>query len=114
MTSLRSCLEPGCRVLTRGQSRCPEHTKAAWSRRPARPDLQTAAWRKLSKRRRAMYPICEIPGCQRPSVQTDHIVRPDDGGTNEWSNLRAICRLHHGQKTAHEGHVAQARKRKGK
>jgi len=114
MASLRPCLQcsrEGRNTWVRG-SRCPEHQGTAWARRPDRPDLHTAAWTALSKRRRKAYPMCEVPGCRRPSTSTDHIIRPADGGTNAWGNLRAICTEHHAQKSSRQGHAAQARKRR--
>src|SRR6266576_1501491 len=105
MPSRRRCLGPGPFHLTEpGESRCAAHKLKAFANAKPRPDLQTATWRKLSKRRREMYPTCEVPGCYRRSTSVDHIIRPAHGGTDAWSNLRAICAFHHGRKTAHEVH----------
>ncbi len=96
-------------VWERGQSRCPDHRLRSWSRRPDRPDLDSA-WDRLSLRRRKAFPICEVPGCTRPSSSTDHVIPAFEGGTSEWSNLRALCREHHAAKTLAESHRAAKRK----
>jgi 5-methylcytosine-specific restriction endonuclease McrA len=91
-----------------GNSRRELHKLKSWSRRPARPDLDSA-WDRLSLRRRNAFPICEVPGCSRPSESTDHIVPAFEGGTSEWGNLQALCREHHQEKTVAESHRAAKR-----
>jgi len=110
MAILMLCLEPGCGRLT-PERRCPDHKLKAWARRPSRPDLQTAAWRELSRRRREAFPVCEVPGCTRPSTSTDHIVPYVEGGPMTWENTQAVCGKHHAEKTAHGGNRAKARRR---
>lgn len=48
--------------------------------------------------------VCQQPGCNRPATEADHIVsvreRPDL--RLRWSNLRALCKAHHSQRTARE------------
>jgi 5-methylcytosine-specific restriction endonuclease McrA len=92
-----------------GQSRCPAHRLKSWSHRPVRPDLDSA-WDRLSLRRRRAFPVCEVPGCTRPSTSTDHIIPAFEGGTSEWGNLQALCREHHTAKTLAESHRAVKRK----
>lgn len=104
----RDCSDTG--ISIEGGSRCRVHQRAAWRNAKPRPDLQTREWRALSKRRRAAFPMCEMCGA-RKSTSTDHIVRPDDGGTSTWENTRALCGVCHGKKSAHEGHVGRKRKR---
>ncbi len=42
----------------------------------------------------------------------DHIIRPADGGTEQDSNLRALCTFHHNRKTGNEGGTASGRARR--
>ena len=46
--------------------------------------------------------------CNAPANEVDHIERGDD---HRDTNLQALCRKHHGEKTAAEGHAAWAAKR---
>ena len=106
----KPCLVSGYpRRALPGNSRCELHKLKSWSRRPARPDLDSA-WGRLSLRRRKAFPICEVPGCSRPSASTDHIVPYCEGGTSDWGNLQALCREHHQEKTVAESHQAAKRK----
>jgi 5-methylcytosine-specific restriction endonuclease McrA len=106
----KSCLVTGCCLMALpGNSRCEEHKLKSWSRRPIRPDLDSA-WSRLSHRRRKAFPICEVPGCSRPSTSTDHIVPYSEGGTSAWENLQALCGPHHQEKTVAESHRASKRK----
>src|SRR5690242_2946977 len=52
------------------------------------------------------YPICEVPGCSRPSTSTDHVIPYSEGGTSAWVNLQALCGPHHQEKTLAESHRA--------
>jgi 5-methylcytosine-specific restriction endonuclease McrA len=49
--------------------------------------------------------------CGRRATDVDHITRPADGGTDDDSNLQALCSYHHGQKTGREGGIASGRSR---
>lgn len=49
-------------------------------------------------------------GCTGTASQCDHIIRPEDGGSNDLANLRAVCKTCHGKRTAEQGNEA----RKGK
>jgi hypothetical protein len=46
---------------------------------------------------------CTHPGCQVPARWCDahHILHWADGGRTELSNLRLLCRTHHGQQHQH-------------
>ena len=52
--------------------------------------------------------------CGRRASDVDHIIRPADGGTDDDSNLQALCTYHHAQKTGREGGVASGRSRRAK
>ncbi|WP_131196361.1 HNH endonuclease [Lichenihabitans psoromatis] len=40
---------------------------------------------------------CTAPGCTSRGVVVDHIVSPRNGGSDEASNLRSLCRAHDNQ-----------------
>ncbi len=46
--------------------------------------------------------------CGRHANQVDHIIRPDDGGTDDDRNLQALCEWHHQRKSSSEGGTASA------
>lgn len=49
--------------------------------------------------------ICETPGCGDAATDCDHILAGDN---HSLSNLRALCQLHHAQKSSAEGNAARA------
>jgi len=106
------CRHPGCRALVAESGYCAAHAREAvgWSkdvRRGSRHERGYGwAWTKLRKR------ILERDGglCQpclredRITLATavDHIVSKSEGGTDDESNLQAICNDCHDAKTALE------------
>ncbi|MFF2123712.1 HNH endonuclease [Kitasatospora sp. NPDC058184] len=73
-------------------------------------DWQT---RRLSVLRRAGYQCEHIrhdteQRCTELATDVDHIQRGDD---HELSNLQALCRWHHGKKSAEEGSTARRKPR---
>lgn len=94
----------------------PEHKKRPW--KPERTPFQreqtnyrfynSSRWRKVSTLFKDKHPLCEK--CQEEgkvtaSEYTDHIVRIKDGGDPyDESNLQALCKFHHNQKSGREGH----------
>lgn len=60
---------------------------------PHDPYYWSAAWKAI--RRSALDRaggICQTPNCRAPAVIVDHIVSRRKGGTEDPSNLRALCR----------------------
>jgi len=45
------------------------------------------------------------------ACEVDHIVSRRMGGTNDYSNLQALCKRCHARKSSAEGNAAKARKR---
>jgi 5-methylcytosine-specific restriction enzyme A len=73
----------------RGDNRPPNHNAY----------YKTARWIALSRHIRRTRPLCE--DCKRaPSQQVDHRIPRSRGGTDDPSNLRAVCLECHGRKTA--------------
>jgi 5-methylcytosine-specific restriction protein A len=96
---LRPCAEPGCPALS-GSSRCPAHVL------PSLP----SGWRRLRADFLAAHPWCEAPGCHQRATDVDHVVPRSAGGSDDSSNLRALCHACHSRKTAvYDGGLGNAR-----
>jgi 5-methylcytosine-specific restriction protein A len=52
--------------------------------------------------------------CGRTAHNVDHIVSYKDGGTDDYSNLQALCERHHRQKSGPEGGRASGQVRRAK
>lgn len=52
--------------------------------------------------------------CNAPARDVDHIISYADGGTDDYSNLQALCAWHHGQKSGREGGLVSGRVRAAK
>jgi 5-methylcytosine-specific restriction protein A len=53
-------------------------------------------------------------GCLKPAHEVDHISNHASGGTDDDSNLQALCSWHHGKKSGREGGTASGRSRRAK
>ena len=95
----RPCSHSGCPELTNGRF-CEEHAKQEaaryekYQRDPATRKRYGKTWRKIRTAFLSANPLCEI--CKSddkliPAELVHHIVPLADGGTNEWSNLQALC-----------------------
>lgn len=97
------CRYQRCPALTDHSSGyCPAH-RATYDQRRGSPQSRgyDSVWRKLSKQVRKEEPICRR--CRRQdSVLVDHIVPKRSGGTDARSNLQALCKDCHDEKTLQE------------
>lgn len=103
------CAHPGCHKHTT-QGRCDEHRREQrreYDRQRVRPHwhlYNDRRWRgKHGLKRRVLNeePICQAPGCERPSSEVDHIV-PHNGDERlffDRANLQGLCETCHSQKT---------------
>jgi 5-methylcytosine-specific restriction protein A len=105
---LTPCAEPGCPELTT-QTRCPAHhreTRRTADRR--RPSSTTRGydhkWARTRGRYLAHHPICEDGNCTAPAEEVHHLdgLGPLGPLGHKWVNLEALCKLHHGRRTAHD------------
>ena len=102
----RPCRQPGCPNTTL-QGFCEQHRdkRSNWNRQGRGSAAQRgygAAWRTIRARilRRDKH-LCQ--SCQRRAAnEVDHIIGKAEGGTDEASNLQAICTRCHRAKTAQE------------
>jgi hypothetical protein len=59
------------------------------------PFYKSKTWRLISEVvRQRSRGWCEVPGCGRPGKVFDHILRRTDGGADDPSNVRHLCRDH--------------------
>ena len=104
-----------CGVSVYGASRCPKHRGKAWKRRPRRNQAAYAGdWPTLRAQILRRDPWCMLRGvgCERTSVEVDHVRSVSDGGDNSPENLRGICRRCHRRRTGQQGAAASNRRRK--
>ncbi len=111
----RPCSYPGCSRLTDGQY-CDEHRKIAerqYNRYLRDPDTNKRygrAWRRIRLQYIQAHPLCEqceLEGRLTPAEEVHHIVPLTDGGTNDVSNLMALCKSCHSSITINDGRNAQ-------
>ena len=101
----RPCRQKSCPRLTdRESGYCEEHEKKAASvynrfiRRPEAKKRYGYQWQKLRKKFLSINPLCEIcksKGRYTTATEVHHIKPLSEGGTNEVSNLMALCKPCH-------------------
>ncbi len=100
------CTYPGCNTLVLA-GRCERHPY------PRQPDMRPnssqrgygAAWQQIRRAFLMANPYCqENRKCRPPTKATevDHDTPRRQGGTDDWDNLRAMCKPCHSSKTARE------------
>lgn len=92
--------------LTRPWHKAEVRLQTPHENRPYQSFYHMAAWTRKSLAFRKDHPLCElckIEGRITPSEMTDHIVPINQGG-DPWdeSNMQALCKRHHNQKSARE------------
>lgn len=104
----RPCSYPGCPRLVPvdGPRFCPEHQRQEWARQnDNRPSAEARGygpqWRAISTRFLRDYPRCQR--CGAPATIAHHIIRKRDGGTDDYSNLMALCQSCHSKIHADAG-----------
>ena len=100
---LKPCAVRTCNGRATNGRYCTDH--AHLNKQDRKPDTRPSAsargydrkWRRI----RAMYlrshKECVI--CGAPAEEVDHIISLAEGGTHKWTNLQALCKTHHSQKT---------------
>lgn len=99
------CKRPSCPVLVlagRPSSPCPIGRACVYLARPRAKTTERgygSAWARVSREYRAAHPHCEEHGCDEASTVVDHLDGRGPRGDNRWSNLEALCRRHHNERT---------------
>ena len=105
------CRKAGCRALVQGGGYCPDHKQeSGWQHTTGQASRHKRGygswWDKLRKvilrRDSGLCQPCKAHGRYVVATAVDHIVPKSQGGTNEQSNLQAICTPCHAHKTATE------------
>ncbi len=107
--SARPCSYPGCPELVSKGSRCALHAVVVADQRdPVRNRLYGRAWQKRSHNYLQMHPWCEdclVEEEYIAATEAHHEQRHSgDAEVFRTSPLRALCKRHHGIRTAEEMH----------
>ena len=103
----RVCPIIGCPNLVHGKERyCSQHLherqQAVDNNRPSASQRgYDAEWQQIRDAYLEAHPWCVT--CGRKANEVDHVIPIQDGGTNDWDNLRSFCKHHHSQHTARDG-----------
>lgn len=105
----KPCSSPGCPKLTDGRF-CEAHAKQESKRYDAQRGKTAErgygwTWQKRRRRWLQEHPLCvdcEKEGRVTAANEVDHIIPRRRGGSEDESNLAALCKSHHSQKTARE------------
>lgn len=106
------CAHPGCPGRAVKHGRCTTHAaqlEQSWRERY--PDHRTSSsargygseWERVRRAFLAKHKwctICDEAGVRKLATDVDHIVPRVKGGTDDASNLQALCHEHHSRKTA--------------
>jgi 5-methylcytosine-specific restriction protein A len=107
----KPCAYPGCPRLTGGRY-CEEHAKQEarrynrYERDPETNKRYGRSWTKIRAVFLQSHPLCEMckaEGRLTPATLAHHKWKLTDGGTNDWSNLRALCSECHSRLHAQQG-----------
>lgn len=107
----RPCRYPGCSRLTDGLY-CVEHQRQSthhynhFQREPETNKRYGRSWKRIRDRYIKAHPLCEE--CKKadrltPAEEVHHILPLSRGGTNDFSNLMALCKSCHSRITAESG-----------
>lgn len=107
----RPCSQPGCPELTHRRY-CEKHAKQEarryerYMRDPETRKRYGRKWMRIRDRYISEHPLCER--CEKhgkliPAKEVHHIIPLSEGGTNDESNLMALCTSCHSEITAREG-----------
>ena len=101
---IRPCAISSCPGRAAHGKYCATH--ASYKQLSRQPDTRPSAaargydakWRYIRAQFLKAHSQCVV--CGEQATEVDHVVPLADGGTHQWSNLQAMCKTHHSQKTA--------------
>lgn len=109
----KPCAHAGCAALVfDGGGWCEKHRRAAWSQKRETP-VKRVTGRRLQRMRAELFrdkPLCAkclSLGRITPATERDHIVPLCEGGTDDRSNIQALCADCHEAKTQSEAQRAR-------
>lgn len=98
------CTTPGCSGLARaGRGQCTECISRGRKQRAAVTSAyDDPAWVATSNEYLRQHPWCEDSRCTKAATEVHHIDGRGPRGPrgHDWSNLQALCKRHHSQRTA--------------
>lgn len=101
LDTLSYCAIPGCGNLVWKRRKCPGHTRTSAGKRPsAHRRGYGIVWRAIRAAHLEREPKCRF--CGKRATEVDHIKPKSEGGTDERSNLRSLCKPCHSRRTAKE------------
>jgi len=105
----RPCTAPRCHDIATKDGRCDKHKREAWQTSKGKTPAQRGygiQWRKrrnrIMKRDSHLCQECKRNGIITQAKEVDHIINKARGGTDDDSNLEAICTPCHKAKTVRE------------
>jgi 5-methylcytosine-specific restriction protein A len=119
---LRPCAQVGCKMLV-NRGRCAQHqlpprqekaiarpydTRGTYAYRPNGPGV---GWKAIRNKILKANPFCP---CGARSTEVDHVIARSRGGTDDSSNLLAMCHSCHSRKTAKYDGAFRSKREKGR
>ena len=107
----KPCAHSGCRALTSGRF-CEAHAKLEnkrYNHHKRDPDSNKRygrAWKKIQTAFLSANPLCTLckeAGRLTPATTAHHKRKINEGGTNDWENLEALCQNCHSRFHAEQG-----------
>lgn len=99
----KPCSYPGCAKLTNG-TYCDEHKALMdkqynkYERDPKVKHKYGCNWKRVRDAYIKSHPLCEDcleKGYTVPATEVHHVIPVKQGGSNDWSNLAALCQSCH-------------------
>ena len=89
------------------------YTGSGWAKSPPPANVYAyggpGRWSATSARTGRLWCRIRFPDiCTDKATEVDHVIQPEDGGTNDPENLRAVCKPCHARRTGRQGALSPA------